>query len=278
MGFSERLGYKKPKIKLEFNKVDAALKNGLWDVLVTSFFDNRGEIIGRNYRSYSNFYDELTKTIWHSHFKPPMDDRPSNAERAHGIVREKFLTSSFPDTYEFLEFMASLLPVEGETDYTTGCNKILEREKSAFRFIGRQLIQITNKSEIAEIEKTQDQKASSGVSTHINAAIALYSDRKNPDYRNSIKESISAVEAAAKDVAGSQTKTLGDALKVLEKNGVLHTALKKGFSSLYGWTNDSDGIRHAIMDEPNLTEADARYMLVSCSAFANYLLSKKLNN
>ena len=54
----------------------------------------------------------------------------------------------------------------------------------------------------------------------------------------------------------------------------MHTDLKKGFKDLYGWTSDSDGIRHALMEMPTVDAEDARYMLVSCSAFVNYLIVK----
>ena len=49
-------------------------------------------------------------------------------------------------------------------------------------------------------------------------------------------------------------------------------ALRNAFSSLYGYTNDAEGIRHALLEEGNLTKADAKFMLVCCSAFINYAL------
>jgi hypothetical protein len=54
----------------------------------------------------------------------------------------------------------------------------------------------------------------------------------------------------------------------------LHKALKSSFSSLYGYTSDSDGIRHAMLEESKLTFIDAKYMLVACTAFINYVLGK----
>ncbi len=121
------------------------------------------------------------------------------------------------------------------------------------------------------IEESIRDSELAGVSAHIDRALALYADRENPDFRNSIKESISAVEGIARVVSGNDKATLGDALKAIEKNGQLHTALKEGFLKLYGYTSNEQGIRHAMLDEPNLTQADARYFLVSCSAFVNYL-------
>ena len=75
----------------------------------------------------------------------------------------------------------------------------------------------------------------------------------------------------ARIVSEKPKATLSDALKAIEKNGLLHEALKDGFIKLYGYTSDADGIRHAMLDEPTLTAADARYFLLSCTSFVNYL-------
>ena len=99
-------------------------------------------------------------------------------------------------------------------------------------------------------------------------------NRKSPDYRNSIKEAISAVEAICNLITGEKRATLGQALKRIEEKVSLHPALKNAFSNLYGYTSDAEGIRHALLDEPNLGFEEAKFMLVSCSAFINYLISK----
>lgn len=61
-------------------------------------------------------------------------------------------------------------------------------------------------------------------------------------------------------------------LRKLEKDGKMHPALSKAFSLLYGYTNDADGIRHGLLGEESLTKSDARFMLISCSAFVNYVI------
>lgn len=69
--------------------------------------------------------------------------------------------------------------------------------------------------------------------------------------------------------------TLGAALKKLEENGVIiHGAMRSAFSQLYGYTSDANGIRHGGIDFTNAPAEDAKYMLVSCSAFVNYLIEK----
>ncbi len=63
-------------------------------------------------------------------------------------------------------------------------------------------------------------------------------------------------------------------MKEVEARIGLHGALKEGFSNLYGYTSSAEGIRHALLDESELSFEDAKFMLVSCSAFVNYLIVK----
>jgi hypothetical protein len=133
---------------------------------------------------------------------------------------------------------------------------------------------ITDNQEIEMIEEALSSNDFPSVSTHLKRALELLSDRKKPDYRNSIKESISAVESIAQIITGNSKATLGDALKTLEKSIKLHTALKDGFTKIYGYTSDEGGIRHAMLEEPNLSIEDAKYFLLTCTSFINYLKSK----
>ena len=108
-------------------------------------------------------------------------------------------------------------------------------------------------------------------------SLELYSDRKKPDYENSVKESISSVESMCSIITGLSggAATLGNTLKKLKENGVnIHPALENAFKQLYGYTSDSGGIRHGSIEFVNVASEDAKYMLVSCSAFVNYLTEK----
>ena len=62
-------------------------------------------------------------------------------------------------------------------------------------------------------------------------------------------------------------------LKKLEESGVeIHKGLKSAFNILYGYTSDANGIRHAgDIGGSASTFAEAKFMLVSCCAFINYL-------
>ena len=77
-------------------------------------------------------------------------------------------------------------------------------------------------------------------------------------------------------MTGDEKATLGKAIKKLEEAGVpVHGALKTAFLKLYGYTSDEGGIRHALSEQSTVGQEDARFMLVACSAFVNYLAVKK---
>src|SRR5579862_3901104 len=151
----------------------------------------------------------------------------------------------------------------------TSFNTILEREGSGYRFVGRHLVPITSLQEIAAIETaTALSDQFKPVSDHLKSALEKLSDRTSRDYRNSIKESISAVEAMCQILTGETGAALGQAVKKLGDSGVkIHPSFAGALQKMYGYTSDAEGIRHALLDEPTLDSADALFMLVSCSAF-----------
>ena len=140
-----------------------------------------------------------------------------------------------------------------------------------YRFVGDCICRITSKEEINEIE-TALQSPIEGVKAHIQTSIDLFASKQNPDYRNSIKESISAVESLCKIITQDPNATLGQALKKIEDEKKLNLpqSLKQAFSILCGYSSSSHGIRHGLIQEPNLQQDDARFFLIACSAFINY--------
>lgn len=153
-------------------------------------------------------------------------------------------------------------------------NTVFEQECIGYRFVNKRIVAITDGNEICAIEEASNVPFA-GCRKHLEKSVGFLADRENKDYKNCIKESISAVESACQQIVGDEKATLGEALKKLEDNGVaLHPSLKQGFSKLYGYTSDQGGIRHAEgLFESNVTFEEAKYMLVSCSAFVNYLIA-----
>lgn len=180
------------------------------------------------------------------------------------------------EVYDFVDIHLAVLTEEQKAERAKQYNELLEQEKAGYRVVNFSVEPITNQQEIATIEAALVSPYRS-VNEHLQKALELYGDRKNPDYENSIKESISAVEAMCCIITGmtGAQATLGKAIKKIKDSGVyIHSAMESAFSSLYGYTSDQDGIRHGGIDFKNVPAEDAKYMLVSCSAFVNYLIEK----
>lgn len=153
-------------------------------------------------------------------------------------------------------------------------NQEFEQESVGYRFVDGQIVQITDSVEIDEIEQAAKNKFE-GCRNHIKKAVGYLSNRELKDYKNVIKESISAVESICKVITGNESATLGDALKELNKKHNLNPQLKAAFEKFYAYTNGPEGIRHADgLFTSDVTFEEAKFMLVSCSAFVNYLISE----
>ena len=89
-----------------------------------------------------------------------------------------------------------------------------------------------------------------GAATHLRQAAKRINDARHindPQFADSVRESISAVESVARRIAPNEN-TLGDALKSLEKKGLLkNNQLKKGFELIYAYTNSEEGVRHSLV-------------------------------
>lgn len=113
-----------------------------------------------------------------------------------------------------------------------------------------------------------------GASVHLRQAAEHINTRQ---YADSISNSILAVESVARIIDPKAENTLGPALKSLEKAGVInHPVLKAAFSKLYGYTNNEQGIRHALLekDSPDVGLDEAMFMFGACASFAAYLVNK----
>lgn len=178
--------------------------------------------------------------------------------------------------YDFIEKYLKIKDEEVAKTMADEFNRTLEEEVAPYRVLDGLVVPIVNEIELKTLKQVICSNYDS-VSIHIKKALELYSERQKPDYENSVKESISAVEAMCNIITGmvGANATLGNAIKKLKEAGVhIHPAMENAFKQLYGYTSDASGIRHGGIEFANVPSEDAKYMLVFCSAFVNYLIEK----
>lgn len=285
MKFSERYGYVKPVDALRRGGLDRDIETALCNCFdhLDKWFNHYDVEHGNH---YNESYTQMEEMIWRFFMNQRRDGFYSGT--GHLVVATQYLLSSDYEWYlkfDMIEFAIRVLrhgqgqdsQVKQIVDtFVQLINSTFKRLNYAYRIVDDHIVEISDDEEIKTIEQALVQ--TSAVKTHLSSALKLLSDRTVPDYRNSIKESISAVEALCREITGENT--LGEALKKLEKKGItIQSFLKSGFEKLYVYTNDSKtGIRHALMDDTGVPTFDeAKFMLVACGAFVNYIQGKRSN-
>jgi hypothetical protein len=278
--FSERYGYTKPSDVIIREQITPEIENA-----ICSCYDRLSNSLSRLSISDSHIVT-LEKYLW-VYF---LNKREAKFYSGNGYFLSAipFFEDQKNQWYlklNLIEFIIRYLDRRGSeihayhsimNNYIGELNSEFKRHNFAYRIVDKKIVEITSENEIVSIE-TAIADSTNNIRLHLNKALELYSLRPYGDYRNSIKESISAVEAYCREKTNEET--LGKSLNKLESLGItIPKMLKVAFDKLYAYTNQPDtGIRHALMDDEGKytpSNEEALFMLVSCSSFLNYLNAK----
>ena len=269
--FSEREGFTQPPA-LQINSMDDELRTCLWNDFYN--FLNRFElkdssILGGPPKPAQRAAAHRCLRLWVDFFNQSEDQFP--ILNISGSFSSLFRRIEWYRVYDLIEFI-----LENDTSiqaefFGRACERCLKKHNSDHRIRGKKVVPITSEQEFSEIYSAMN-SAHPSPRDHIRSAFSLFADRPTPDYPNSIKESISAVESLAKIVTGKEKATLG---KLTRELGELPRALRQALSNFYGYASDEPGIRHGRSKNPTrIRREDAHFMLVVCSAFVNYIEAK----
>jgi len=197
------------------------LRNSLWNAMDAAFWSTDGFVYG-HHGSHGEI-EKFSYVLWSNYFKKPVDARPGYGRPSRGrmildSIREYYFGCEWHELYDFLEFVVRQY-AKSKPRLADYLNQILERELAGYKFIDGLIVDITDAQESELLAEALADTKFGPVTAHLERALQLLADRKQPDYRNSIKESISAVEAMARIVAETPKATLGEALKVLGSSG-----------------------------------------------------------
>lgn len=284
--FSERHGYVKPVEVLHRDMISQELANSLcscYDLLSRGF--NQITINTED-------FEELEKHLWVDFLHERYNDFYCGY-RTVKVVATSFLRNQSVEWYKKFDMIEKTLAYLKKVyfddqrsrdsqmqdvvdEFVCNLNHFFKDLNYGYRVVDNLIVPVSSDEEVKIIEIAYN-NSKDNIRTHLHSALELYSKRPDADYRNSIKESISAIEAFCRDQTGEST--LGPALNKLGNKGVvIPKMLTVAFEKLYAYTCQPDnGIRHALMDEDDTYvpgQEEAMFMLVSCSAFLNYLYSK----
>ena len=206
------------------------------------------------------------------------DDFANDAKRLIKETRDVFDNGNYVAIFGWLEFV--LKHPACPTKVADDIDGILRFCRAAYRVAERKVIcPIASDTEHASLVKAFADLAATqfnGARAHLGKAASHLTAGA---YADSVRESIHAVEAVGRTLDPT-ADVLSKALGKLEQNISIHPAMKKGFTSLYAYTSDEKGIRHALLDDSTakVDETDALFMFGACAAFVSYLINKARSN
>jgi hypothetical protein len=270
--FSQRVGGR-PPFTSGLNEASEKLRAAAWNLLHPILLP-----VDSGSGQYAR-YQANAATIW-NHLHWTTDQISAYATEGRTTLKGQWFQCDWLAFFDLFEFCVQLVARSERNRHGDPeawfllVNQLLEQQGCAYRFISQELAPITNPLEMRAVELAAE-CAIGSVSTHITEALKQLPPSPNASPRNSVKESISAVEATLKHLTGKQSASLGKGLDAFEaKYGELHDSMRRGFEHLYAYTNQPEGIRHALVEGArDVTVDDARLMLIQCSAFSNYLIS-----
>ena len=264
-GFSERKGIKHFSDIVQVNSLNERTRNKIYSATI--------ELIEKDKKR-----GEFIEYIYTEIFSLTKNDIPIKSSEFgifsdyYADVENEILLNlrncEYHEVFDFIEGIIRGTRLDNQKKtYIDDINRIFIEENVNYRIINGLITDLLNEETIKEIEETLE-NPHIVVANHYSKALELL--YKSKDYDNSIKESISSVESICQILTSNNKATLGDTLKLLKDK--IHPAMKSAFEKLYGYTSDANGIRHANgLGEGNSTFEEAKYMLISCSAFVNYL-------
>lgn len=263
---------------IQVDGMDDQLRNGLWNC-VLMHMPERHE------------WSVLARMMASECFKLPLDSLKDDDTWSKSWLRERFFEAQWFECYDLIECLAAVDAMLYDLDsqrlgihlrtsppaFRQAVNSILEREMSGYRFVGPTIAPITNPTEteaVAMAISDSDRPGLTGASIHLKTAVEMLGKRPNPDYRNSIKESVSAVEFTVNRLAKTEVKGVDGALAKLTHPFGIHRTIGEFIKKLYGFASDASGVRHALKETPDVGLAEAKLMLVSSAAVVNFMLQK----
>jgi hypothetical protein len=267
--FAQAEGAEPLPTQLKRTEVSQQLRAVLWNYI----YDGLNKTAVRDMYSYIGGTWEKALRDVHVYLEHrPADEFKTEFRDAADVAKAVIMRGDYVRVYGWLQHVLRLRVILG---FEKSVDGILRYCRSPYRIVAPDVIcPVGSDQEAATVGKALADLNSAGLAggrEHLKMAAAELSAGH---FADSVRESIHAVEAVVRvlEPEGDFSK----ALATLEAKTNIHGALKAGFTKIYGFTSDEQGIRHALLEKgaPDVDEADALFMIGACSAFVSYLINK----
>ena len=284
-GFSDRNSLDPISKEMQFKDFSAGTRMALFNALKN--------IMSVQIETRSLNTDRITKIIVEDVFNEQYKKYSVDYDDVMDDIYEIFQTEDYHVLITIIEFLCNLVfETENQfleryhndyslisyyTDTRKQMNDAFEDEYVGYRFVNENIVPITNDSEIETIEQAS-QTPYERVNESISKAIRYISETGNKDYKNSVKESITALEQLLNIVLNTSGLTLSNAVEQLSQKVEIDGDLKASIKSMYNFASNVNGVRHGNnKNNDNITFDEAKLVLLFCSSTVNYFCSLNSN-
>ena len=278
VSFSVAQGYVELPMQLKLEELTNEARIAIWNSLYQPVIDSFADSLTR--REWAS----IIRSVYGEHFGLPLDRLSRSSQEATGRVLQGpihtcIIDAPFNEVFDLLTFV--MRKPECPHLFITSVSQVFQDHLLAYRLDTDPpptIYPIATQEEGIALVSALDQIKSAGLPGahgHLQQAAVCINQQ---DWAGAVRESIHAVESVARQIAPG-SGTLGEALSTLEQKGMLqHPALKQGFANIYGYTNDEQGIRHALLNQSsaNVGQDEAIFMFGACASFASYLSRKQM--
>ncbi len=276
LNFSQTNGLEPVPGPLGLGELPQSARNQIWTVFYIFLDENKESVHGYDYPK--NILSEVTRHIFlrqHvNYFHCPIDEFNNDFHAWHKKTKNLIFQEEYNRVFDFIHAVINDRdcpePLTEQLSYAFDEGQIAYRLLPIEKIIVPRISKEEDAAVDSALKETHDRFP--GSNSHLKNAATHLRDNRPAD---SIRESIHAVESVMKILTDETSGDFSKALNKLTPVISLHSALKKGFDAIYGYTSDEKGIRHCLLDQPtNATRDDAIFMLSSCASMINYLINK----
>ena len=275
--FSQAEGLAPLPSQLRLGELSPEFRSLLWAHLVDQF--ERTATRGQGFGSIDRLGAPWRKVLRDAHvilYHRPVDEFESGLKYAMQDYKHLVWHGEYNEIFDLIQF--KMRHPDCPYHFASEVRSILRRSRAAYTVIdldSPSIIPIGSAEEVNTLIgafTATKHEAFPGARTHLRLAVEALNGGR---FADSVRESVHAVESAARVLSKDASATLTPALQELEKRISMHAAFKRALSQLYGYSSNEGGIRHSLLeDEAHVDMHDALFMLGACASFVTFLIGK----
>ena len=283
--FSQRYGYEPLPEPMRLEKLSDDLRREIWNI-ARQFL--KAISVDQVEYEFSFSVRRLMEQVLGRVLKKPEDEIRTDYLAVCSLFKQIILAYNFNLVLDLIE---TVLNEGKETEISPYCILIAENIRDIFENHGAAYRLDVEEHSIQFFPRTSEEQGKAtqraiqtvreggmkGAETHLREAAKAINKGDKKSLAQAVADSIHAVESVARLIDPNANRTLTPALRSLKEAGAIkHHKLMGAFSQLYDYTNDEQGIRHALLekDSPDVELDEAVLMFGACAVFSAYLVNK----